>query len=189
MTHDNFSGPFGSYPHGSLGAVLNAACEFERVPLTKVERLQLGAAPSEFGQRLGTLWDRGKVVANYAWFDDIRQPLFRWTDPDYREFNDHRMVVAPGGAKRVEFRPTLCVHETPALEVFGEIATPELYDFLLGMFTNLMTDPRYRIQKDAGAFFQGGHGRPDDGWFLIEFWRHAGAKPFIDYVNENYRPA
>lgn len=178
------SGPFGSYPHRSLGGVLNAAAGTEGVPLTKVEAFQLGSEDATIGR---ISYD-GKRVAQYRWFDDLPQPLFRWIDPDFGIFNQHKLIVEEGGKKRCEFRLTLSAHHTAALEVSGELSTPALHQFLMGMLTNWIDDPRYRLHKDAGAFFQGGHADPNGGWFYIEFWRPEGAQAIIDYVNAHYDP-
>lgn len=189
MNVRTLTGPFGQYAHGSNGAVLNAICEIEGVPLTRVEHVIVGNVQERNrGAGSGSILDKKKVVANFRWFDAIDRPLFRWVDPDWSCYNEHRLIVSPDGGKKAQFRPTLCSHESPALEVQGELATPALFVFLKGMLTTFMDDPRYPLHKAAGAFFQGGYDKPKDKWFLFEFWKHSGVMPFIEYINQNYDP-
>lgn len=65
-----YDGPFGSYPAGSVGAVLNAACRQENRSSCAVSSWVIGD---------GVLWSdhsKTKVVATYRWDgDDI---IFEW---------------------------------------------------------------------------------------------------------------
>lgn len=57
------------------------------------------------------------------------------------------------------------------------------------MLTNWTTDERYKIHKDACAFFQGGSVDAEDsehGFIFIEFWKPEKAQVFIDYLNNNF---
>lgn len=179
------SGPFGRYEHGSTGALLNACCEIERVPLQLVESFQIGN---------GKIFYRNAEVAAFRWMDEITNPLISWRSPDFRTYSRQVMMLdkEPIDDKeqivlRPKFRLTLSCHDMACFEISGRDAVPELFDFLKGMLTNLTTDPRYKIHTDAGAFFQGGYADPNGKWFLIEFWKPAGAQAFIDYLNENYK--
>lgn len=55
------SGPFGNYPHGSVGAVLNSLCEEYCIPLSKVEDLTVSD---------GVLTLHGKEFGYYCWDED-----------------------------------------------------------------------------------------------------------------------
>lgn len=178
-TVKNISGPFGHYPWGSVGAVLNSAVNDEHVSLTNVENFRIADRTIEMS---------GKTVGRFRWFDGLDRPLFMWMG----ELANHRQqdtVVNIDNGKDLSpaFRLSLSCHDMPAFEINGELATPQLHEFLMGMLTNWMDDPRYKIHKDAQAFFQGGYDRPDDKWFLIEFWNPKGAQAFIDYMNEHYK--
>ena len=172
-------GPFGSYDHGAPGAVLNHLVRGENVPLSIVETLQIGNK---------VIMKGNEQVGMFKWFDGISTPCVLWQGEFHKNYSKHKAVNKDGTVVPV-FRPSLCSQMTPALEVSDEFATPALYYFLKGMLTNWMDDPRYTIHKEAGAFFQGGYDRPDDNWFLIEFWNTRGVERFIEYVNEHYNPS
>ena len=175
---ENIEGPFGSYPHGTHGAVLNAAVRIENIPLNRVEHFTLGEH--------NTIKVGDKLVGRYKWFEDITQPLFIWLDSEYRAYAQHRFV-SDNGVLIPKFRLTLCVQGSPAFEIDGPNATPELHEFLMGMLTNWTLDPCYDIHQEAGAFFQGGAHAPDGQFFMIEFWKPKGIQAFMDYLNNNYR--
>lgn len=176
---EKINGPFGSYDWGTPGALLNSLVRKENVPVNRVEHFRIGAADiSEGSER----------VAFFKWFKGISTPCLQWVVPSARAYREPKVIVK-NGISVPQFRPSLCVHGTPALEVDGEWATPALYYFLKGIFTNWMDDPRYTMHREAGAFFQGGYDRPNDNWFLIEFLNTRGVERFIEYVNEHYNPS
>lgn len=73
----------------------------------------------------------------------------------------------------------------PCLEI--DKASKELHDFFLSLVgCQYMEDEKYYISRGAGAFFQGGSVyNPEEGWILIEFWKHSGIEKFMTYVNKN----
>ena len=175
---EKINGPFGSYDWGTPGALLNSLVRNENVPVNRVEHFRIGTADINEGN---------ERVAFFKWFEGISTPCLQWVVPSARAYREPKVIVK-NGISVPQFRPSLCVHGTPALEVDGEWATPALHWFLQGMLTNFMDDERYAIHKAAGAFFQGGYVSPNDGWFLIEFWKPEGVEAFIQYVNEHYDP-
>lgn len=177
------NGPFGNYAWGTSGAVLNAAVRQENLPLSKVEDLQIGEYRAG---EYGTLTYRGNVVARYKWIDGITYPIFSWVGEEFNLYNQHSFVLQKDDTFKPKFRLSLCCHGTPAFQISGEQATPELHQFLHGMLTNWTKDPCYEIHQNAGAFFQGGSHDPDGQFIMIEFWKPAGAEAFMKYLNENY---
>lgn len=177
-TMPEISGPFGKYPWGSLGGLLNEA-HAVGVPITIAEDLRL--------QNEGELHYREECCGYYKWYVGIDYPLYLWVGEKFQSYNQQIVVVYP--EKKVmkpKFRLTLCTHRTPAFEISGDLATPELHEFLKAMLTNWMDDPRYKLNQNAGAFFQGGSHDPNGKWFLIEFWKPEGAQAFVDYINEHF---
>ena len=175
---EKIGGPFGSYDWGTPGALLNSLVRKENVPVNRVEHFRIGAADINEGS---------EQVAFFKWFEGISTPCLHWLVPSAQAYREPKVIIK-NGISVPQFRPSLCVHGTPALEVNGEWATPALHWFLQGMLTNYITDIRYGLKNEAGAFFQGGSGQPNGGWFLIEFWKPKGAEAFIQYVNEHYDP-
>ena len=172
-------GPFGSYDHGAPGAVLNHLVRGENVPLSIVETLQIGKE---------VIMKGNEQVGRFKWFDGISTPCVLWQGEFHKNYSKHKAVNKDGTVVPV-FRPSLCSQMTPALEVSDEFATPALHWFLQEMLTSYITDIRYGVEREAGAFFQGGSGQPNGGWFLIEFWNTHGVERFIEYVNEHYNPS
>lgn len=176
---EKINGPFGSYDWGSPGALLNSLVRSERVPLNRAEHLQIKDS--------GEIYEGKTRLAFYKWFEGISTPCLHWVDP-----SAHSYAEAPGVSKNgvivPKFKPSLCVHGTPALEVSDNWATPALHYFLRGMLTNYTDDERYKLHQAAGAFFQGGHNDPNGKWFLVEFWKPEGVETFIQYINEHYDP-
>lgn len=171
----NVQGPFGSYPFGTVGAVLNAAVRAERVPLSIVERLRVDGK---------CLLEGTKIVALYDWFDGLRNPVFRWT-PEWRQYSKHSCIVDAGKLK-FQARPCLTVHGYPGLQFQDDQATPEVHAFLCGMLTNNMRDPCYEISRNACSFFQSGYQDKNSRFFMIEFHRVSGVQVFVDYFNANF---
>ena len=171
-------GPFGSYDHGAPGAVLNHLVRGENVPLSIVETLQIGNK---------VIMKGNEQVGMFKWFDGISTPCVLWLVPSAHAYREPKVIIK-NGISVPQFRPSLCVHGTPALEVNGEWATPALHWFLQGMLTNWTDDERYKLHQAAGAFFQGGHSDPNGKWFLMEFWKPEGVEAFIQYINEHYDP-
>ena len=171
-------GPFGSYDHGAPGAVLNHLVRGENVPLSIVETLQIGKE---------VIMKGNEQVGMFKWFDGISTPCVLWLVPSAHAYREPKVIIK-NGISVPQFRPSLCVHGTPALEVNGEWATPALHWFLQGMLTNWTDDERYKLHQAAGAFFQGGHSDPNGKWFLMEFWKPEGVEAFIQYINEHYDP-
>lgn len=179
-------GPYGPCEHGGVGALLNYCRHPEHVPLRIVE---------DFSVSLNEIKHRGEVVARYKWVDEIDTPLIRWSHHAYRVYSRQTFMRTQEDIDDEivnflipKFRLTLSVHDTPAFEIDGQDASEELHAFLKDMLTNYTPDPRYKLHQDAGAFFQGGSNDPKGKWFLIEFWKPAGAQAFVDYMNANYRP-
>lgn len=123
--------------------------------------------------------------AVYKYFQGIEQPLFRFQDQVYGQ---HHHTV-DGDKLKSNFHLSLSNHNTAGLVVTDWDATQDLREFLHGMLTNLTTDERYQIHKDAGAFFQGGSVDVEDsehGFIYVEFWKPQKAQVFIDYLNNNF---
>lgn len=179
------SGPFGKYPHGSTGAVLNTLCTVYDVPLTRVENLQIGFS-GNYG--IGTLVYQNETVGHFKWFKGINHACIRFMHSDWNGYGKQsRWVVNEKGLLTPKFKLTLGVHYLPTFEIEGEYATEDLYAFInYPMFSNYMDEPCYRLTKDSGAFFQGGSHDPKGGWFIIEFWRPEGAQAWLEYLNTHY---
>ena len=180
------SGPFGNYNRGSVGHVLNCMYDVEKVPLMKVENVQIDFVQAGEGR----IFSDGKVVGYFQYFDGIEQALFRWSDKSWWEnYSRQHMAVDDDGQFVPMFRLTLTVHNTPGFEISGDDATEELGNYLrYPMLTNVTDHECYELHKAAGAFFQGGSNNLKGEWFMIEFWKPAGAQAWVDYLNKNYRP-
>ena len=168
------SGPFGIYKKCSTGHVLNALCAMG-VPVNTVENIRFG------GQEQLLL--NNEVFANYKYFPGIEQPLFRFQN---KVFDQQRFIKLDNGFLKPDFHLSLSPQGTAGLIISGPLATPELHEFLCGMFTNRMPDIRYELHQTAGAFFQRGRPTQMDERFYIEFWRPSGAEAFLDYINTNF---
>lgn len=114
-----------------------------------------------------------RVIGRYRYFDEVGEYYISYGD----EIQSHRSG----------FKPCLSNNMLPAFQVYGAKATPRLHAFIKSMMTNQMTDPCYKLSRDAGAFFQGGSNDPEAGWFLIEFWNPKGVKAWMEHLNQHYR--
>jgi hypothetical protein len=131
---------------------------------------------------------KGNVFGKYRYFSGIDNPLFYFNNPNYMK---QPVAVDPEtGSIKPMFRLNLSVHEdTAGLSVFGDIATPELHDFMR-MMLNLngdVDDERYSLTMDSGATFQDGSKDREGKRIHIVFWNSEGAQFFVDYVNKNYK--
>jgi hypothetical protein len=117
--------------------------------------------------------ENNEQVGTYRYFEEGDQYFFNYR----KELQSHQS----------SFKPFLSHNQLPAFQVYGIQATPKLHAFLSEMMTNWMDDPRYKLSKDAGAFFQGGSGDPNGEWFLIEFWQPKGVQAWMDYLNTHYK--
>lgn len=169
-------GPFGQYAPGTTGHVLNSLAKLG-VPIRVIEDLTIGDK--------GLLTKSGTAFGMYRYFDGLDIPLFMFTDSTYRLL--YQPMVVDGDVLRPNFKPRLGPHMSAALIVEGREATLELYKFLMGMMSaNFITDERYKLRQDAGAFFQGGFDNPNGQYFYIEFSKASGVMPFIEYINTNF---
>ena len=177
VKHDYNFGPFGNYERPSTGHVLNALSHLG-VPMHIAESVQFD---KDGGMKLN-----GKPFCKYKYFDGIDQPLFLFFGFNYSQ---QKMVVQQDSSLHPAFQLSLSSHDTAGLIFDGQEATPELHEFLTSIMSCCDSrDHRYNLRQACGAFFQGGHDRPDGGYFYIEFWNSIGAQAFVDYVNENYKP-
>lgn len=177
VKHDYNFGPFGNYERSSTGHVLNALSHLG-IPMHVVESVQFA---EDREMKL-----HGKLFGKYKYFEGIEQPLFLFFGTNY---NQQKMVIQQDKSLRPAFHLCLSNHDTPGLIFSGREATVELHEFMTGLLSaNHIDDPRYHLRQTAGAFFQGGHQRPDGEYIYIEFWQPKGAQAFVDYVNENYKP-
>lgn len=168
-------GPFGHYDPKTAGGVLNALYHLG-VPMHVCEDVTLEP---------GLINYRNSPFATYKFYEGIEQPLFMMTNSVF--MHRQSMIRNFDGSLSPKFHLSMGPHCSASLIVTDNEATPELYDFLMGtMLTNDMRAPGYRLHKDAGAFFQGGHGSPDGKWFYIEFSHPAGAQAFVDYINRHF---
>lgn len=170
--NQTINGPYGEYPRKSMGGILNSLHEYYGIPIFKLDDMTFGD---------GVIQYSGARIGAYRWFDGITPVMVRWETPEFRVYLEDKSI-AP------EFKLTMNCHDMPAFEISGELATPELHSFLMGMLTNRSDDPRYKLNQEAAGFFQGGSHAPDGGWFMLEFWRPEGAEAFMKYINENYKP-
>ena len=70
-----------------------------------------------------------------------------------------------------------------ALEIIGD---PELAKYVRSVVANQWTiSPEYTMAARSGAFLQGW--REDGSWCLVEFWKEASAREFVDFVNTHYK--
>lgn len=69
-----YSGPYGNYEAGSIGALMNALCDQERLPTTAVDYFTFSSA----GLRPGTIRKKGtgEIIGNYIWVGDY--VFFEW---------------------------------------------------------------------------------------------------------------
>ena len=170
---------------GTLSALRSAMVINEGIDSETVKELVLESKTTPYQ---GVINYHGVIVGAFKWFEGLDEPCFRWQGEEFGKHSRHKKVVVDG-VERIKFRPSLSYHDTVGLIVEGKFATPELHQFLMGMLTNYMDDPRYEIHRKANAFFQGGSNDPDGGWFYVEFWNPAGVEAFINYVNEHYNPS
>lgn len=154
---------YGDYEKGTFGSVLNALSSFG-IPTTTIDRLRLGSD--------GVINSPDGVFARYKFFDDIKEPLFLFTDKTYTNYQNEK-----------GYQITLGSHLNPSLVISDASATPEVHDVLHRGLTNITTDPFYKLHQDAGAFFQGGYSDPNGHWFYIEFWNPAHAQKWVDAIN------
>jgi hypothetical protein len=192
-TQNTISGPFGSYPYNSAGAILNSLCH-EGVPLNKVESVQISENTITYG---------GKEFARYKFFDGIDKPLFYFQDTAYGRqtaiwYDDQgKKVLKP------KFKLSLHTHGSVSLVISEfkdkSLFTEDLWYFIKTMmYANLSfvdenstqgektENEMYKLKKDSGAFFQGGSESPKSEYIYIEFWNPKGAQAFVDYINNNF---
>lgn len=170
------NGPFGQYERGTTGHVLNALCELG-VPVVIAEAVGFSNG--------SVLMYGGEEFCTYQYFNGIDQPLFRFKDKAYKR--QHMVVDRENVIARPQFRLGLSVQDTPGLTISGPEATPELHNFIkTECLTNWMDKPGYKVNKEAGAYFQGGSENPKGQYIFIEFWKPKGAQAFVDFVNKNY---
>ncbi len=161
---------FGNYKQGTTGSLLNDLYDWG-VPLPVVEQLTIGDDVVNLNSN---------VFARYKFFDGIEKHLFQFRDSAYKNLC-HRVSVSEEGKLCSEFRLILTPNDTPGMVSVHKV--PGLHAFLNRSLTNYMTDPWYKVHKEAGAFFQGGYDEPDGDRFFIEFWNPAGAQAYVDKVN------
>lgn len=133
----------------------------------------------------GLLWDQNhdQYIGRYQFFVGIEQPLFYFNDLELMK----QKVEIIDGVPHPQFRLNTYVHHNASLVIYGEHATEHLHTFIrVYALTNLMTSPGYKINQEAGAFFQGGFADPKGQFIYIEFWKPKGAQAFVDYVNKEY---
>lgn len=181
-TNDSVQESVAEHVWGTNHAVFSAMMTNEGLDEETIQRLVI---ENNSNLLSGIIKHQGVIVGAFKWFEGLDVPCFRWQVEKFRKYSFHKKIVVDG-VERIKFRPSLSPHDTVGLIVDGELATPELHQFLMGMLTNWMDDPRYALHREAQAFFQGGSNDPDGGWFYMEFWNPVGVKPFIDYVNEHY---
>lgn len=174
MSDKSIFGPYGNYKFGTAGAVLNACCSFERIPLRIVEDFKIG---------VGTIVYMEKLIARYRWFDGIDKPLFQWIDSDFQIYSQQKMILDEkdfNGVKRKGLRPqfklSLSPNMLPAFEIYGRDANPELLHFIQSHQSCVGT---IIISQNTIGMFNGVK-------YFVEFNDPEKAKSFIDYVNENY---
>ena len=90
-----------------------------------------------------------------------------------------------------QYRLSVGLHDNPSLVVTGFDASQGLRQHIRSfMMTNYMPSPEYKINQDAGAFFQGGYQDAEDdncGFIYIEFWKSAGTQAWIDHLNKTFK--
>ena len=166
----------------SLGDLVRIGLQKYGIPPERVDQIWAAAEGQTNG---GLLWDQdqGQYIGTYQFFAGIEQPLFYFNDLELMK----QKVEIVDGIPHPQFRLNMYVHHSASLVVYGEHASEHLHTFIRAhALTNLMTHPGYQINKNAGAFFQGGHADPKGQFIYIEFWRPGGAQAFVDYVNKEY---
>lgn len=120
---------------------------------------------------------KGKeLLADYAYFHGIDQPLFRFKGEQFSNLQDketkhYKLVFGP--------------HSNPSLILEGEEhACLVAWQTVHRCLTNYMNDPFYDLSRAAGAFFQGGSSNPDHKYIYVEFWKFDGAQAWLDGFNE-----
>ncbi len=181
MEEVNFkSGPFGNFPWGSSGYVLNALCELG-VPMNVVKSLIINGKHCLIKDQ--------KVYARYAFFPGVDEPLFRFNGYDY---NHQKFDVQPDGTRIPRFHLQLSNNDSPGL-IFSEKTFPkehmkDLHKFLTKTLVEIrLKEKADEVRIKSGSFFQSGYHDPDIDYIFIEFWNFIGAQGFVDYVNENFR--
>jgi hypothetical protein len=175
-----------SYPRKSLGHILQALRDWG-IPETIAGSVTVGMFDGDQNKR-DRIFYGNQLLAEYKYFEGIEQPLFRW-HMHQESYGAQPLEVQEDGSLKPKFRLSIGPHGNASLIFNGHEATPQLYQFLCGeCLVNYTNMPGYKLTQDSGAFFQGGSGRPDGGWFYIEFWEPKGAQAFVDFVNENYKP-
>ena len=168
--------PTGQYPRNSVGHILQTLRD-QGIPETVAGSVIVSQDTIMYGNQ---------PFASFKYFPGIEQPLFRFQNEAYMR---QRFIVGDDNVVKPLFRLTLSVHGTPAFEINGIDATPELHDLIRWqMLTNDTRQEGYKLSQDAAAFFQGGSEDREGQRIYIEFWKPAGAQAWVDKLNEIYRP-
>ena len=160
---------FGCYDRGTLGHVLNSLVEYG-ISVRIVGDIKFGK-DTHNGRNL--LHYQGKEFGHYRYIDGIEQPLFYFQDPVYLSqtnyYGNHQLVLYVHGSA------SLVMHKHPSPRI--------VHETIRRCLTNYMPDEFYKLQQDAGAFFQGGSENPDGDFFYVEFWKPQGAQAWVDGFN------
>lgn len=169
-------GPFGNYEGNCVGSILNTLARVENVPVNTIERLQV---EGEF------LKENGEVFGIHKWFPELNKFLFQLYNPSHSQ---HRFIVEQEKEiVKPDFRLQLSANRMACFQLSHQYTDVmvKTHLFIRRMLTNVMDDPCYKLNQDAGAFFQCGSDQLDSDYILVEFWKPEGAQAFIDYMNAN----
>lgn len=132
----------------------------------------------------GTIFDNnfGEVVGTYFLVDDAL-PVVGFTHARYMHYNKQQRVgIFP------HFVPRVIHTHNVGIMVDGDMAPPELHDFLMGeLFTTWTDKPGYKIRNGANPFFQGGAHDPNGKWFYIEFLGRRDIFKVTAWINAQFR--
>jgi hypothetical protein len=166
MTKPESKSPFDSTVRATDDHIRNALFECG-IPAEEVKELVITRTK---------ILKEGCVFADYAYFSEIEQPLFRFQVPRFcnlqdKETGKYKLVLGP--------------HSNPALILQGtDHATLIAWQTVNRCLTNYIKDPFYELSRNAGAFFQGGGSNPEQEYIYVEFWKYKGAQAWLDAFND-----
>lgn len=165
MTDQKFASPFDNTVRASDDHVRNALFECG-IPAEEVKELVITRTK---------ILKEGCVFADYDYFSEIEQPLFRFQVPRFCNLQDKRTG---------HYKLVLGPHSHPSLILQGkDHATLIAWQTVNRCLTNYIKDPFYELSRNAGAFFQGGSSNPEQEYIYVEFWKFKGAQAWLDAFN------
>lgn len=165
-----------SYQKGTIGHILDAIKRVG-VPENITNILTLSD---------GLVYLHSRQFAEYKYFNDIKDPLFLFTNNVY---NGQKFLVNEDSIIVPAFRLTLSDDGLPCFEIKGRNATEGLHSFLHELVSvDALDEEAIKVTSLSDAFFSVGYDQPLGNHFKIIIGNPAFANEFIEYINRNYTP-